>query len=325
MSNTIISIRNLRVYYKIKTRDSLFAATRTLKAVDDVSLEIEQGETLGIVGESGCGKSTLCRAMVGLEKPTSGEIILEDKDIARLNRKQRFEMCKRVQMIFQDAYSTLDPRFTIGRSIGEPLEVQHNGTKEEQKERVLKLLEDVGLPRSYYNRFPHEFSGGQRQRIGIARALALNPDIILCDEPVSALDVSIQAQILNLMKDLQAKYNLTYVFVSHNLSVVKHLCSRIAVMYLGTIVELANQGKLFSNPLHPYTRALIQAIPVADPDYEGEMTVLEGDVPSPMNPPDGCPFVTRCPYAKDICEKERPKLHEIQPEHFVACHFAGEV
>lgn len=320
-----VSIKDLKVHYQIKVKNRLATVKKVVKAVDGVSLEIYAGEVLGIVGESGCGKSTLCRAIIGLETPTAGTILLHGKDISKQSKRERFEQRREVQMIFQDVYSTLDPRFTVGRSVAEPLVVHKLGNSVARRERVKGLLKEVGLPESYIDRYPHEFSGGQRQRIGIARTLALSPSVILCDEPVSALDVSIQAQILNLMKDLQQRHNMTYVFVSHNLSVVKHLCDRIAVMYLGNVVELADCEMLTTRPAHPYTAALIAAVPIADPDLNSDIKPLEGDIPSPTDVPAGCPFATRCSYAQPCCFETKPELYDIGDGHMVACHFAGEL
>ena len=323
MNNAVISLENLKVYYQVKIKNKLTTVRKTVRAVDGVSLDIYEGETLGIVGESGCGKSTLCRAIIGLEKVTDGKIFLHGKDMGSLSREERFDTRREIQMVFQDVYSTLDPRFTIGRSIAEPLVVHRLGTAAEQRKQVEELLGEVGLPQSYIGRYPHEFSGGQRQRIGIARALALRPSVILCDEPVSALDVSIQAQILNLMKELQRRHKMTYVFVSHNLSVVKHLCDRIAVMYLGNVVELAKCQTLHDHPLHPYTAALIRAVPIPDPDQKEEIALLEGDIPSPINVPPGCPFATRCPNAQPCCKEKKPTLRDVGQGHMVACHLVS--
>mgnify|MGYP004481810685 CR=1 FL=1 len=317
MAEPLIRVEDLKIYYPVKSKNSIGTSVSYLRAVDGVSFDVYKGETFGIVGESGCGKSTTGRAIVGLLKPTEGEIYFEGKPTKELGRS---EMARHLQIIFQDPYSSLDPRMTVGRCVCEPLNVHRVGTKAERKERVLELMREVGLREDQVGRFPHEFSGGQRQRIGVARALALNPDVIVCDEPVSALDVSIQAQILNLMRELQKKRNLTYIFISHNLSVVKHLCDRIAVMYLGHIVELADKADLFVNPSHPYTQALLAAIPVPDPDVPSMMGVLSGDVPSPLNPPAGCCFHTRCPYATEQCCSQAPELREIAPGHMVACH-----
>ena len=296
------------------------AEKRVVRAVDGISFDVYEGETLGIVGESGCGKSTTGRAIVRLNRPTSGQILYDGKDLYAYPKGEQDRLSKEIQIIFQDPYSSLDPRFTVGRSIAEPLVVHRIGNAQERRQRVVELMEEVGLREDLYGRFPHEFSGGQRQRIGVARALALNPRLLVCDEPVSALDVSIQAQILNLMQELQKKHNLTYLFISHNLSVVEHVCVRIAVMYLGHIVEIASTEELFSHPLHPYTQALIQAVPVPDPERKSEHEPLGGDVPSPVNPPEGCPFCTRCPYADDRCRKERPQQKDMGGGHFVSCH-----
>lgn len=319
MSEKILSVTDLKVHFSIKDNHSLFKK-KLVQAVDGISFDIMKGETLGLVGESGCGKSTTGRTIVCLEKPTAGNIVFDGKDISEHTKQERFLYKRQVQMIFQDTYSTLDPRYTIGQSIMEPMIVHKIGTKSEIKERALSLMKDVGLRESYFVRYPHEFSGGQRQRVGVARALALNPSLVICDEPVSALDVSIQSQVLNLLQDLQEKYGLTYLFVSHNLSVVKHLCDRIAVMYLGNIVEIADYNKIYANPLHPYTQALINAIPMPDPKLKRKYALLEGDVPSPINPPAGCPFATRCPKATALCSAERPKLKQIGEGQQVACH-----
>lgn len=310
MSEPLLQVKDLKIYYPVRAKNALGGSVSYLHAVDDVSFDVYKGETFGIVGESGCGKSTTGRGIVGLLEPTAGTILFEGKDIKGCSRR---EMARHIQIIFQDPYSSLDPRMTVGRCIEEPLDVHKVGIKSERWSKVLELMQEVGLREDQASRFPHEFSGGQRQRIGVARAIALQPDLVICDEPVSALDVSIQAQILNLMRDLQKKYNLTYIFISHNLSVVKHLCDRIAVMYLGHIVELADKKSLFDNPAHPYTKALLAAIPVPDPDVPSMVGTLSGDVPSPLDPPKGCCFHTRCPYADERCRTEVPKLHEIEP------------
>lgn len=317
MSEPLLQVKDLKIYYPVRAKNALGGSVSYLHAVDDVSFDVYKGETFGIVGESGCGKSTTGRGIVGLLEPTAGTILFEGQDIKGCSRR---EMARHIQIIFQDPYSSLDPRMTVGRCIEEPLDVHKVGIKSERWSKVLELMQEVGLREDQASRFPHEFSGGQRQRIGVARAIALQPDLVICDEPVSALDVSIQAQILNLMRDLQKKYNLTYIFISHNLSVVKHLCDRIAVMYLGHIVELADKKLLFDNPAHPYTKALLAAIPVPDPDVPSMVGTLSGDVPSPLDPPKGCCFHTRCPYADERCRTEVPKLHEIEPSHTVACH-----
>ncbi len=317
----LLVVENLKVHYPIKRKSILDKKPGSVKAVDDISFFVYEGETFGLVGESGCGKSTTGKALVRLNKPTTGRIIFDGKDLnGKYSREEIMALTKRIQIIFQDPYSSLDPRFTIGRSISEPMSVHGIGTGEERRQRTLQLMNDVGLREELYTRYPHEFSGGQRQRIGVARALALNPSLIVCDEPVSALDVSIQAQILNLMQQLQKKYCLTYLFISHNLSVVKHVCDRIAVMYLGHIVEIAEKKELFQSPLHPYTQALLEAIPVPDPDVPSMTGSLEGDVPSPINPPTGCCFHTRCRYADKRCSTECPAFREYAPGHYAACH-----
>ena len=321
MSDALLEVQNLKLYYPVKVRQNILRSeTRYVKAVDDISFTVNKGETFGLVGESGCGKSTTGKTIVKLLRPTAGDILFEGKSIfARQEEGQ--DLTTRIQIIFQDPYSSLDPRFTVGRCIAEPMVVHKTGTPQQREERVRQLMKDVGLRPEHYPKYPHECSGGQRQRIGVARALALNPSLIVCDEPVSALDVSIQAQILNLMQDLQKKYDLTYIFISHNLSVVKHLCDRIAVMYLGNMVEIASKNDLFDRPAHPYTQALLDAIPIPDPDIPTMQEMLEGDVPSPMDPPAGCCFHTRCKKACPRCAQERPRLREIAPGHLVACHF----
>lgn len=319
--NKLLEVKDLKIYYPVHENKGLHTVKKQLKAVDGVSFDVYAGETFGIVGESGCGKTTTGKAIVRLLKPTGGTILFEGQDVhRRASRAEQRALAREIQLIFQDPYSSLDPRFTVGRIIGEPLTVHRLGSAAERREKVLSLMRDVGLGEQQYAKFPHEFSGGQRQRIGVARALALNPKLIVCDEPVSALDVSIQAQILNLLQDLQKKYNLTYIFISHNLSVVKHLCTRIMVMYLGNVIELCETDELFDNPRHPYTEALLSAIPVPDPEHAQEMQGLEGDVPSPINPPSGCCFRTRCPYADAQCAAEKPVLRDIGGGHRVACH-----
>lgn len=317
MSKPLLRVQDLKVYYKVKSKNNLGTSAGCAKAVDGISFDVYKGETFGIVGESGCGKSTTGRAIVNLLEPTEGTICLEGKETRAYRRK---DLASRIQIIFQDPYSSLDPRMTVGRCIEEPMVIQKTCSKGERRERALQLLADVGMREDQYNLFPHEFSGGQRQRIGVARAIALRPDLVVCDEPVSALDVSIQAQILNSLQELQAKYGLTYIFISHNLSVVKHLCDRIAVMYLGHIVEMADKHRLFSNPGHPYTKALLDAIPVPDPDIVSMTGELEGDVPSPLDPPPGCPFHGRCPQCFERCTRERPAHHQIAAGHTIACH-----
>ncbi|MCQ1529234.1 MULTISPECIES: ABC transporter ATP-binding protein [Lutispora] len=321
MNNVILEVKDLKMHFPIKIKTKSFISEKKyVKAVDGVSFSIHEGETLGLVGESGCGKSTTGKMIVKLLEPTEGSIRFRGKDVFKTQGEESKLLRKEVQIIFQDPYSSLDPRFTVGRTISEPLVVHKIGDEKTRKERAIKLMNDVGLMGEYFDRYPHEFSGGQRQRIGVARALALNPSLIVCDEPVSALDVSIQAQILNLMQELQAKYHLTYLFISHNLSVVKHICDRIAVMYLGKIVEIANKKDLFDNPKHPYTQALLSAIPIPDPEIIVEQEMLEGDVPSPVDPPSGCRFHTRCKNVMDICKKQEPKDLNMGEDHIVACH-----
>ena len=320
--SVLLSVRDLKVHYPVKVKNKGFMAQKkVVKAVDGISFDIYEGETLGVVGESGCGKSTTGRAIVRLNRPTAGQILYQGQDLFGYDKKESERLNREIQIIFQDPYSSLDPRFTVGRSIAEPMVVHKWGTKKERYDRVIELMREVGLREDLYNRYPHEFSGGQRQRIGVARALALNPKLLVCDEPVSALDVSIQAQILNLMQELQQRFGLTYLFISHNLSVVEHICDRIVVMYLGHIVEQADTDELFRNPLHPYTQALMNAVPIPDPDQRKEREPLGGDVPSPVNPPEGCPFCTRCPNATDRCRKERPALADMGGGHLVSCHY----
>jgi len=314
----LIEVKNLKEYFSIHTG---FLKNTPLKAVDDVSFFIKKGETLGLVGESGCGKTTVGRTILNLYKPTGGEIIFKGKTIN--DRESIKEFRKKAAMVFQDPYSSLNPRMTVGDIIGEPLDV-HNlyTTKEERKERIHELMSLVGLSSEHSTRYAHEFSGGQRQRIGIARALAVNPEFLVCDEAVSALDVSIQAQVINMFEDLQKKLGLTYLFIAHDLHVVEHISSRIAVMYLGKIVEVASSEELTSNPLHPYTESLLSAVPIADPVLarKRKRIILQGDVPSPLNVPSGCPFRTRCPRATDLCALETPIYKELKKDHFVSCH-----
>jgi len=298
-----------------------------LKAVDNVSFYINEGETLGLVGESGCGKSTAGRTIIKLYEPTAGKIIFDGEDISKLKGKAIKNYTKKAQMIFQDPYASLNPRMTVGDIIGEGIDIHKLYSGKDRTDKIYEMLRTVGLNQEHASRFPHEFSGGQRQRIGIARALAIEPKFIVCDEPISALDVSIQAQVINLLMKLQSEKHLTYLFIAHDLSMVKHISDRVVVMYLGSMMELAKSSELYSDPLHPYTQALMSAIPIADPNVEKkrERIILEGDVPSPINPPSGCKFRTRCKYAKDICAKETPKFREIGSNHYVACHFAGKV
>ena len=310
----LISIRDLKVYFDL-------GGNRVVKAVDGVSLDIYEGETLGLVGESGCGKSTLGRTVLRLTEPTSGQVFYRNRDLAHLSGKQLREERRHLQIIFQDPYASLNPRMTVGQIVGEPLETFRLARGREAEQRVQELLETVGLSKRFIKRYPHEFSGGQRQRIGIARALAVDPDFIVADEPISALDVSIQAQIMNLLERLRREKNLTYLFISHDLRAIRHVSDRVAVMYLGRIVELANAKTIYEEPLMPYTKALISAVPVPDPQIEAtrQRIMLEGDVPSPINPPSGCPFHTRCPYAIDVCKEVVPQLVEIKPAHYAAC------
>ncbi len=316
--DNLISIQGLKVYYP--SGGGLFSAAKTVKAVDGVSLDIKKGETLGLVGESGCGKSTLGKAILRLTEPTGGKVFYNGKDLAHLPKSAMREQRKHLQMIFQDPYASLNPRMTVGQIIGEPIRT-FGLAKGSTEARVKELMETVGLSRRFIKRYPHEFSGGQRQRIGIARALAVDPEFIVADEPISALDVSIQAQIMNLMEHLQAEKNLTYLFISHDLRAVRHLSDRVAVMYLGKIVELADGKEIYRDPLMPYTKALISAVPVPDPEIEAkrERVILKGDVPSPINPPSGCHFHTRCAFAIDACRSTVPQLVEVKPRHFSAC------
>jgi oligopeptide transport system ATP-binding protein len=317
----LLLVNNIKKYFPIK--NSLFSRSNWVKAVDDVSFTVGSGETIGIVGESGCGKSTLGRTILRLQNPTSGKIIYNGQDITHLNEQELRSVRRELQIVFQDPYASLNPKFTIKDIVGEPLRVHGEGNKRERRERVQELLEKVGLQPHHKDKYPHEFSGGQRQRIGIARALALNPKLIVCDEPVSALDVSIQSQVINLFQDLQDEFNLTYLFISHDLSVVRHISDRVAVMYLGKIVEIGNTEEIYSQPAHPYTQSLLSAIPIPNPveHRKRKRIILQGDVPNPSNPPSGCRFHTRCPLATDLCKDKEPTFDEIQEERWVACHY----
>ena len=315
----LLEVRHLRKCFPLK-KTITGKVTQELIAVDDVSFKLKPGETLGIVGESGCGKTTMGRAVLKLHQPTAGQIIFDGKDITDYKSAQMREIRKQMQIIFQDPYSSLPPRSTVGGILSEPVLVHNIVPKAEVKDYVLDLMDRCGLRDYYYERYPHEFSGGQRQRICIARALAVNPKLVVCDEPVSALDVSIQAQIINLLKRLQQDMNLTYLFISHDLSVVKFISDKIGVMYLGSMVEFGDKKDIFSNPIHPYTQALFSAIPHPDPDVKMNRIVLNGDIPSPANPPKGCRFHTRCPYAKEICKHITPEYKEYETGHFAACH-----
>jgi oligopeptide transport system ATP-binding protein len=320
-NDVLVKVRNLKKYFPI-TRGVFQRHVGDVKAVDDVSFDIRQGETLGLVGESGSGKTTVGRTMLRLYEPTDGSILIEGKDLAKQSASELRAMRQRMQIIFQDPYASLNPRMTVGGIVGEPLEVHRVARGKEKRERVQELLRLVGLNPYFVNRYPHEFSGGQRQRVGIARALALNPDLIVCDEPISSLDVSIQAQVVNLLEELQDRMGLTYLFIAHDLSMVRHISDRVAVMYLGKIMELTDRDELYTNPLNPYTQALMSAVPVPDPVVEEERRriIVQGDIPSPANPPKGCNFSTRCPAARDVCFESHPDLIEVEPDHYCACH-----
>ncbi|KGK88885.1 dipeptide ABC transporter ATP-binding protein [Clostridium sp. HMP27] len=315
----LMEVKNLKKYFPVQS-GFLSSNKGYVKAVDDVSFNIYKGETLGLVGESGCGKSTTGRMLVNLMNPTSGNVLFEGKDIRELSKRDKRSLSKNIQIIFQDPYASLNPRMTIGDIIAEPMKINKIAESTEIEKRVLNLLNYVGLASYHKDRYPHEFSGGQRQRVGIARAISVNPKLIVCDEAVSALDVSIQAQVLNLLHDLQKEFDLTYLFIAHGLNVVKHVSNRVGVMYLGKLVEIANDKKLYDAPKHPYTQALLSAIPVPNPKVQKERVILKGDVPSPLNPPSGCRFHTRCPKCMDICKVEEPKMIEIEERHSVACH-----
>lgn len=317
----LLELNNVKKYFPIKS-GILKRVTGNVKAVESVSLKLYKGESLGIVGESGCGKSTLGRTILGLEDLTDGKISFEQQEIQNLKRKEKKKFVKEMQMIFQDPFASLNPRQRVGHALDEVFKMHTNMEAKERKDAVNDLLYEVGLKAEHYDRYPHEFSGGQRQRIGIARAIALNPQFIICDEAVSALDVSVQAQVLKLLKTLQEKYDLSYLFISHDLGVVRYFCDRVLVMYLGNTVEMGDVSKIFNNPLHPYTKALLSAIPRPTVNAKKERIRLVGDMPNPANPPSGCSFHTRCPFAQDICETKKPEWLEYEPGHFAACHFA---
>ena len=320
-TDVLLKVEDLKMHFPIY-RGVFQRQVGAVRAVDGISFDVYRGETLGLVGESGCGKSTTGRTILQLYKPTEGQIHFEGADLVTLHGEEMRRMRRKMQMIFQDPYASLNPRMTVEQIVGEPLMVHNVATGKEIEERVKHLLELVGLNPAFSTRYPHEFSGGQRQRVGVARALALQPSFIICDEPISALDVSIQAQVVNLLEELQEQFNLTYLFIAHDLSMVRHISKRVAVMYLGVIVELTDREELYRSPLHPYTQALLSAVPIPDPvmDAQRKRTILEGDVPSPVNPPSGCRFRTRCPIAQELCAESRPEFREVKPGHFVACH-----
>ncbi|WP_102261612.1 ABC transporter ATP-binding protein [Mesobacillus jeotgali] len=319
MTEVLLKVDGLKKYFPI-TGGILGKQTGAVKAVDDISFWVNKGETLGLVGESGCGKSTTGRMLMRLIDPTEGQVVFEGRDLVTLSDNDMRKARKDMQMVFQDPFASLNPRHTVEKILEEPLIVHGIGTKKERKQRVKEMLEVVGLSSYHAKRYPHQFSGGQRQRIGIARALMTKPKLIIADEPVSALDVSIQSQVLNLLEDLQKEFQLTYIFIAHDLGVVRHISDRVGVMYLGRLVEITEADKLYEKPLHPYTRALLSAVPIPDPDVKREQELLTGDIPSPANPPQGCAFHTRCKECMDICKTDRPVLKEIEPGHFAACH-----
>ena len=319
MGETVLQVENLKKHFSVKN-NKLFGKPRYLKAVNDISFSIKKGETLGLIGESGCGKSTVGKTIMGLNNITSGTVNFKGRDISKLTNSEMKPLREEIQMIFQDPYSSLDPKKTIGYQVREPLDIFNKGNDKERQEKTKEILETVGLSYYYMNRYPHEFSGGQRQRINIARALTLDPELLICDEPTSALDVSIQAQVLNLFKKIQQKLGLTYLFISHDLSVVKYLSDDIAIMYLGKIVEIGDVEEIYKNPLHPYTKALFSAIPTHDPKIKKDRIELKGEIPSPLDLPAGCEFHNRCPYKKDICDKESPQLKSVGSNHSVACY-----
>ncbi|ADO84271.1 ABC transporter ATP-binding protein [Ilyobacter polytropus] len=321
----LLEVKNLKKYFESK-KGFFGKKTQYVKAVDDVSFYIKKGETFGLVGESGCGKSTTGRTLIRLYDVTAGNIIFDGQDISNLKERDLIPFRKKIQMIFQDPYASLNTRMTVADIVGEPLDIHGIAKGQDRQNRIYELLEKVGLSKDHASRYPHEFSGGQRQRIGIARALAVDPEFIICDEPISALDVSIQAQVVNMLEDLQKELGLTYLFIAHDLSMVKHISDRIGVMYLGKMVEVAESDELYEKPAHPYTQALLSSIPIPDPELNAQMEreILEGDVPSPLNPPSGCRFRTRCKYAKEICSQQEPILQEVAPGHMAACHFSKD-
>ncbi len=318
--NPLLQVEDLRMHFKLK--GGLFSKAKFLKAVDGVSFSIQKGETMGLVGESGCGKTTVGRTILKLYHPTSGKVIYDGNDITEYSDKEMFPYRKKMQMIFQDPYTSLDPRMTVGSIIELPLKVHNLYQGKDRQDRVRELIQMVGLKPDHINRYPHEFSGGQRQRIGIARALAIEPEFIVCDEPISALDVSIQAQVINILEELQEKFHFSYLFISHDLSMVKHISNKVGVMYLGHLIEYASVEEMYQNMQHPYTKSLMSAVPIADPKKAAanQRVILQGDVPSPIHPPSGCPFRTRCPHAKKICEDQVPQLKKLNDDHMVACH-----
>ncbi|MFP3392796.1 ABC transporter ATP-binding protein [Brevibacillus sp. SIMBA_040] len=320
MTRTLLEVNDLKTYYPIETGGLFKKEMKYVKAVDGVSFSIQEGETFGLVGESGCGKSTTGRSILRLTDPTDGEVLFEGQNLVKASEKDMQAIRRELQIIFQDPFASLNPKMTIGQILEEPMLVHGIKSKEERKKRLSELLDAVGLHPLHANRYAHEFSGGQRQRVGIARALVLRPKLIIADEPVSALDVSVQAQVINLMQALQKQFKLTYLFIAHDLSVVRHICNRVGVMYLGRIIERGNSEKLYQNPKHPYTQALLSAVPIPDPNLQRERIILQGDVPSPINPPTGCTFHPRCPYAMEICRTSQPQFREVDSDHQVACH-----
>lgn len=324
MADVLLQVENLVKHFPITQGVIVQRQVGAVRAVDGLSFQVYAGETLSLVGESGCGKSTTARLIMGLETPTSGKITFDGRDVVGLSKKGLREIRREMQIVFQDPFASLNPRMSVAQIVGEPLRIHRSCEKDERERRVLELLERVGLDQSYATRYPREFSGGQRQRIGVARALALNPKLIICDEPVSALDVSVQAQVINLLQDLQQERGLTYIFIAHDLGVVKHVSDRVAVMYLGRIMELAPTDTLYSDPRHPYTQALMAAIPIPDPKERKDRALLQGDVPSPINPPSGCRFHPRCSSAQQICSRTEPKLENLGNGHYCACHFAAD-